>query len=452
MYIQPAKVNVTESLTEWLCSVQYDQLPAQVCSKALDVIFDSVSGMVACSILPEVKIICEFLKEMDGKPECTIIGHKGRFSVIDAAMANGGMAHGDEVDPVHSTTSGGHVAAGPIPTALTIGQWINATGKDVIRAVALGYEVGGRLMTIFYREKDYLMRRFYHTSVVATLSSAVSAALLLGLDKRSMQVALGLAGYQAAGPDNMIKDSAHMGKTFQVAAANRNGVTAALLAQKGCFVPLDILDGPLGFFDAFLGLPEVGEEILKDLGKYYAIIDVMHKRYPSGSPNQTYLQGLLRILHQHQIAPQDIDQIEIQIPKRSVHRISSARHASIAGDTVCAMAAVHGKLDFYHLHDQTIIMEPLVQELRKRICFVGREDWKGMEQGRHAIITLTTTQGQKFEEEVWYQPMTRLELEEKFISLVTRRFTIEKTLHMKKLLSELENVKNIRSIMEELEG
>jgi hypothetical protein len=52
----------------------------------------------------------------------------------------------------------------------------------------------------------------------------VTAALLFGL-----------AVYQAAGPDNMTKDPGHMGKTSQVAAANRNGLNAALLAQKGCF-------------------------------------------------------------------------------------------------------------------------------------------------------------------------------------------------------------------------
>src|SRR5437870_10713980 len=113
-------------------------------------------------------------------------------------------------------------------------------------------------MTIFYRERDYLTRRFYHTAVAGALSSAVTAAVLLGLDARAMQVALGLAAYQAAGPDNMTKDPGHMGMTFQCGAANRNGVTAALLARKGCHVPLDILDGALGFFDTYLAKPELG--------------------------------------------------------------------------------------------------------------------------------------------------------------------------------------------------
>jgi len=443
---------VTEKLAEWLSSVRYDELPAIIRSKALDVVFDSVGCMVACSVLPEVRAIVELLQQLGGSPECTIVGYKERTSVVSAAMANGGMAHGDEIDPVHLPSFGGHVAAGPVPTALTVGQWVNATGKDVLRAVALGYEIGGRLMTIFYRERDYLTRRFYHTSVAASLSSAVTAALLLDLSGQSMEVALGLATYQAAGPDNMTKDPGHMGKTFQVAAANRNGVTAALLAQKGCFVPLDILDGPLGLFDAFLEKPEIAGEMAKDLGHHYAIADVMHKRYPAGSPNQAYLQGLFRLLNQHRIPPSDIREIEIHIPKRGAHRIPATRHASISGEIVCAMAAVHGKLDFYQIHDSVAVASPSVQKMRERVRFVAREDWQGMEQGRHAIVILTTSQGQRLEEEVWFQPMTRQDLEEKFRALVTPRLGKAKSLHVQELLNQLESAKSVRPLIEELAG
>src|SRR6185295_17960735 len=167
---------------------------------------------------------------------------------------------------------------------------------------------------IFYRERDYTARRFYPTAVVGTISAAVAAGLLLGLERTQMQVALCLAAYQAAGPDNMTKDPAHMGKTFQVGAANRNGVTAALLARDGCHAPLDILDGSHSLFDAYLGAPDAGGELLKDLGTYYSITDVMHKRYPVGSPNQAYLQGLFGLMERHGIKGDDIEAVEVQIP------------------------------------------------------------------------------------------------------------------------------------------
>ncbi|HEY2919763.1 MAG TPA: MmgE/PrpD family protein [Candidatus Binatia bacterium] len=443
---------VTEKLADWLCSVRYDQLPAPVRSKTLDVVFDSLGCMVACSQLPEVSAIVELVKEMSDRPECTIINHNVRSSMIGAAMAHGGMAHGDEVDPVHLSSSGGHVAAGTVPTALTVGEWVDAPGSDFLRAVALGYEVGGRLMTVLYRERDYTARRFYHTSVAGTLASGVTAALLLDLDREAIQRTLGLAAYQAAGPDNMTKDPGHMGKTFQVAAANRNGVTAALLARKGPFVPLDILDGKFGFFDAFVGITDVVPEMTRDLGNYYAITDVMHKRYPVGSPNQTYLQGLFAIIKENRIGAADIREIEIHMPKRSVQRIPTTRHASISGEMVCAIAAAQGKLDFHTLHDGSAIKDPAVEKMRGRIRFVGREDWQDLEHGRHAIIIVTTQDGRVLQQEVWHEPMKGDELEEKFDELVAPKWGKEKTRRLKERIRELESAKSIRPLMKELQN
>ncbi len=441
----------TARLAEWLCGHSYDQLPAAVRVKAIEVIFDSVGAMAACSILPEVKAIVALLDQQGGRAECTVIGHPLVTSVVNAAMANGGMAHGNEVDPVHATSVGGHVASGPVPTALTVGEWINASGRDIVRAVALGYDVGGRLMTIFYRERDYVSRRFYHTAIAANVSSAVTAGLLLGLDRQAMQVAMCLAVYQAAGPDNMTKDPVHMGKTFQVAAANRNGVTAALLARQGCYAPLDILDGTHGLFDAYVNQPAAGAELLKDLGSYYSISDVMHKRYSAGTPNQTYLQALFRLLRDNRIEPGEIDEIEIHMPMRGVKRVPTTRHASISALKVSAIAAATGKLDFYQLHGPTDAVDAAVEAMQERIKFVGREDWTGMEQGRHAIVTIRTGRG-VFEEEVWHQPMARADLDAKFQELVTPRFGAQRTAQLQSMLFGLEAAASVRPLMQALRG
>jgi 2-methylcitrate dehydratase PrpD len=441
---------VTEKLAAWLVAHRWEQMPEAAKAKAVEVVFDSVGAMTACSTLPEVKAIVGLMNEQGAHGDCTIIGHKGSTSVINAAMCNGGMAHGNEVDPVHATSVGGHVAAGPVPSALAIGESIGASGQDVLRAVVLGYEVGGRLMTIFYRERDYTKRRFYHTAVAANISSAVSAGILLGLDTQAMQVAMCLATYQAAGPDNMTKDPVHMGKTFQVAAANRNGVTAALLAHKGCYAPTDILDGTHGLFDAYLNNPEAGPELLDKLGDYYSITDVMHKRYSAGTPNQTYLGALFRLLKDNAIKPEQIEQIEIQMPTRGVKRVPTTRHASISALKVSAIAAATGKLDFYQLHGPQAAVDAAIASMIDRVKFVGRDDWTGMEHGRHAIVIIRTRDGKKFEEETWFARMDRAELSAKFNELVEPQFGATRTAKLEKSLLEIESVVNIKSVMQQL--
>jgi 2-methylcitrate dehydratase PrpD len=443
-------MTITETLAHWLCTQCWQDLPQNVQQKAVDVVFDSVGAMIACSQLPEVIAIVKFLQRMGGTPECTMIGHPGLTSVVNAAMANGGMAHGNESDPVHLKSVGGHVASGPVPTALTVGQWLNASGAEVLRAVALGYEVGGRMMTIFYRERDYVARRFYPTAVVCTLSSAVAAGVLLKLTPQQMQVALCLAAYQAAGPDNMTKDPGHMGKTFQVGAANRNGVTAALLAHDGCHAPLDILDGSHSFFDAYLSAPDAGADLLKDLGSYYSITDVMHKRYPVGSPNQTYLQGVFSLIGKHAVRGDDIAEIEVQIPQRGLKRIPTTRHASISALTVCAIAAAHGKLDFYKLHDPAGAMDEAALAMQQRVRFVGRDDWTDLEAGRRAIVTIKTRAGAVLTENVVHTPMTPQELDAKFTVLVQPRFGSASCASLADNLKILAQAGSVRPLMSAL--
>jgi 2-methylcitrate dehydratase PrpD len=307
-------------------------------------------------------------------------------------------------------------------------------------------------MTIFYRERDYTSRRFYHTAVAANMSSAVSAGVLLGLNRQALQVAMCLAAYQAAGPDNMTRDPGHMGKTFQVAAANRNGVTAALLARQGCVAPLDILDGTYGLLDAYLQQPDAGAELLQDLGRYYAITDVMHKRYAAGTPNQTYLQALFHVLQANRIVPAQIAQIEVHLPTRGVTRVPTTRHASIAAVKVCAITAATGTLDFYQLHGPAGAVEAVIASMQPRITFVGRDDWTGMEQGRHAIVIVRTCDGRTFEEDVWHQPMTRAELEHKFRALVGPTFGAARTATLQRLCRQVDTAASLRPLMQELRG
>ena len=90
--------------------------------------------------------------------------------------------------------------------------------------------------------------------------------------------------------------------------------------------------------------------------------------------------------------------------------------------------------------------------MRERVHFVGREDWTGMEQGRHAVVSLTTTKGQKLTEEIWHEPVTQQELEKKFHSLVTPLLGEEKARRVESLIKQLEKAESISPLMEELEG
>ena len=73
------------------------------------------------------------------------------------------------------------------------------------------------------------------------------------------------------------------------------------------------------------------------------------------------------MLKRHHVRPEDIAQIEVEIPHSLVQRIPTSRHASISGLSVCAIAAAKGKLDFYFLHDPACVRDPAVLAMQRRL-------------------------------------------------------------------------------------
>ena len=159
---------------------------------------------------------------------------------------------------------------------------------------------------------------------------------------------------------------------------------------------------------------------------------------------------LFRLIKDNGIMPDQIGEIEIHMPTRGVKRVPTTRHASISALKVSAIAAATGKLDFYYLHGPQVAVDAAIASMIERVKFVGRDDWTGMEHGRHAIVIIHTRDGRKFEEETWFSHMNRSELSAKFNELVLPQFGAARTDLLQKSLLEIESVRNIKTVMQQL--
>jgi hypothetical protein len=157
-------------------------------------------------------------------------------------------------------------------------------------------------------------------------------------------------------------------------------------------------------------------------------------------------------MEKHSVRPDDIAEIEVQIPARGLKRVPTTRHASISALSVCAIAAAHGALDFYRLHDPAGAMDAAARDMQRRVKFVGREDWKDMAAGHRAIVTLKTRAGHTLSEDVRRRPMNAPELDAKFHGLVTPRFGEAKARRLERLLKRLDAAASVKDLMADLEG
>src|SRR5678816_2896257 len=127
-------------LSTYMSEAASHALPAEVVEKTKHMILDTLAAMISGSELPPGKFAINFARAYKGDRVATVAGSNVLCGPIEAALANGMMAHADETDD--SWPSGWHPGCNVVPAALALGEQFSISGAHFLRAVTLGYDVG----------------------------------------------------------------------------------------------------------------------------------------------------------------------------------------------------------------------------------------------------------------------------------------------------------------------
>ncbi|WP_211715970.1 MmgE/PrpD family protein [Nocardiopsis sp. MG754419] len=198
-----------------------------------------------------------------------------RSDVYGIALVTGTAAHIEDFDDTHLATVI-HPGAACLGAALAIGGRHGSSGAEVLHAFALGIEaqlrVGVALTPSHYDEGWHI------TGTCGVIGAAVTAGLLLGLDRPGLARAVGLAVSQTVGHREGFGSSV---KPFNAGKAGANGVLAALLAEQELTSPTTALEGRQGLFAVFSPAADP-EDVLRDIGVRWESCDNAYKPYPCG--------------------------------------------------------------------------------------------------------------------------------------------------------------------------
>jgi len=159
-----------------------------------------------------------------------------------AALINGTAAHTLELDDIYAPGLF-HPGAPVIAAALAAADQHGVTVGRLLRAIAVGYEVGGRLSA----DLGPTHYRHWHTTGTAgAVGAAAAVADVLDLDAARLGHALSLAATTAGGVQQTFRSDA-AGKPLHAGAAAQAGVVAAAAARGGVTGAADVLEGPAGF-------------------------------------------------------------------------------------------------------------------------------------------------------------------------------------------------------------
>ena len=417
------KISLTAELSEYIAGEKLQQLPESIVERAKVHILDTLGAIVSGSLLKPGKLAIDFARSQGGMLEASVIATDIKTSAVNAALANGVMAHADETDDTHFPTVT-HPGSIVVPSALAIAEKERRSGKEFITAVVLGYDVLCRISKAL--DRKWMQERCIHAgSISAGFGAAAAAARLLKLPAQKVRYALAFAGTQACGLTTWRDDPEHIDKALcHSGIPARNGVSAALWARGGMTATEQIFEGPNNLLNAFAETSHP-EEIVRDLGSRYEITDAGIKVYPAGQPMQATLTGYFRLVQEHALRRRDISKIIVRLPESQSQTINDRHMPDINCQYLLAVAMTDGKVDFQNSHDFERMHEPQVLELKKRVEIVADIELTKVHPAvRSAIVEIMTFDGRHLKTLVDrvpgapYNPLSAAEAEAKSHSLI----------------------------------
>jgi 2-methylcitrate dehydratase PrpD len=308
-------INVTQTLAHYIAHAKYEDFPSEVVRKAKLLILDNIGCALGGYVTDTGKVLTSFGKEVSDKAESTIIGDGTKVSCMMAAGVNAQMANILNFDDTSIT---GHPGSAIVQTAISLGESLGVSGKKIIEATIVGYEVTDRIGSGVPTHTPRLRTTQYAIPVSQhVFGPAVVAAKMLGLDAEQTNHAIGIAG--AIAPTFNLKRISSKPASPTKTGNLWNcftGISAAYLARGGFGGPVDYLDGPMGFWALFADGVDF-EAMIAGLGERYLTEEVQIKPWATCRFNSAPIELVSRIMQDEGINLHDIEWIKIKANARA---------------------------------------------------------------------------------------------------------------------------------------
>jgi 2-methylcitrate dehydratase PrpD len=293
--------------------------------------------------------------------------------------------------------TGSHASGTVLPAALAMCQRQRLDGKAFLTALALGFEVSGRIARAAVGLEA--TRGFHNPGTQGPYGAAVAVGKLLGFDQETLTHTMGIAGSCSAGLLEFAWSGADT-KRLHLGRASQLGLESALLAQKGFRGPTTVLEGRYGYYNAF-SLPPRLDRLLDGLGEQWAIQPPSLKSYGTHVTHQAVVQAIQELKQVHAIDPHAISRIAI----RGDPHIMDERHAMRQPETVMGgqyslpfttAVALTRDLSNPLLYNEEAVWDPVVRDLAQRVELIPVEATAHAEPGIYPGEVLLECDGHSY--------------------------------------------------------
>ncbi len=301
----------TGRLATWVADLTLDHVPQNVVERAKHLLLDGLGCALVGAQLPWSRVATDAVLGLEGKGDAVVIGTGQVTSAPAAAVLNGTLIQGFELDDFHPLAPL-HSCSLLIPALLSTAttRTHTTTGAELLLAAIAGFEVGPRVGYTLHGSQ-MLDRGWHSGSVFGTHSAAMASGKLRELTPAQLEDALGLAGTQSSGL--MAAQFEAMSKRMHHGLAARNGFYAAGLAAAGYTGIKRVFEREYGGFLSVFGEGHDPDASLLtgQLGQRWETTIIMVKSYAAMGG----LHGAIDAARQlrSSVAPEDISKIDITV-------------------------------------------------------------------------------------------------------------------------------------------
>src|ERR1700689_5282012 len=292
-----------EFLAKYAARASFADLSAQSRKQLPVHILDSIGCCIAALGAGPVEACRAQVADFGSDGPCALIGG-GKANPIYAAFWHTALVrYVDIMDNFLAQTETCHTADN-FGVALTIADYVDGSGRDLMLGVALGYTVQSR----FVDQANFMTRGLDHTAQLA-FSHNAAAGRLLGLSEQQIGHAMAMAAGRDASFAGVRAKPLSQWKGLASAQSALGAMNALFLARRGVEGPLQVIEGPLGI-DHLLGMKI---NIDWDKEGYEGVVGSTIKKYNAMIHTQSAVHCMVELAKANKVDPEKVTSIEAEV-------------------------------------------------------------------------------------------------------------------------------------------
>lgn len=448
---------ITRKVAEWAHNLKFEQIPKEVVERVKNQLINMVATIYAGSMMEPGQKIIKAVKTWGDKPESTVISGGCKTSMQNAAMVNSFLSCILEYEDYLPES---HVGDVGVPAALAVGESYSSSGKEIITALVIGNEVGGRTGEVLVDPVHV-----GHASPNHAIDVPLVAGKLMGLDVEQLMDAMGIACTHVQG--NIMINWAADCKGMLTGMPAYIGIISAKLAEVGLSGSHEVLEHSLGYCNMASNIPDLSklEIITKDLGKEWRTLKIVYKPFPVVAYYNAPIDAILKIVNNNEVDPEKVKEVSIRCPFIMMltagfyslrypdfyERIKNRRDWTyqallIDGYYPMAISLVDKEYTPKQLKIEKIL-NPTVQEIIKKIKLKGDPAI-----GSSAEVTITMQDGTSYTQfskyDAFFQPEEGFDVKKKLYDMAEGVKTKQEIGEIMSTIEKLEKVDNINQLTE----